>query len=167
MDLLAAPYVAAALLLVVAGVAKAMEPLPLARALRIAGFPVRGPLLTPLVRVGAVVEAVVGGAAVVAPSLLTAALLTASYAAFTAFVLRALRSGSPLATCGCFGGADTPPTAVHALTTAGLAVVAGVAAVSPTGLDLTPALLVMVAVLAYLVYLVLAVLPLVSRRATR
>ena len=167
MDLLAAPYVAAALLLVVAGVAKAMEPLPLARALRVSGIPVSGRLLTPLVRVGAVLEALVGGAAVVAPSLVSAALLAASYAAFTAFVVRALRSGSPLATCGCFGAADTPPTAVHALTTAGLAAVAAVVATSPAELALTPALLVLIAVLAYLVYLVLAVLPLVSRRATR
>ncbi len=167
MDLLAAPYVAAALLLVVAGVAKAMEPLPLARALRIAGFPVRGPALSPLVRIGATAEAVIGGAAVVAPHLITAALLAASYAAFTAFVVRALRSGSPLATCGCFGGADTPPTAVHAVVTAALAAVAVVVALSPTGLALTPALLVLIGVLAYLVYLTLAVLPLVSRRATR
>lgn len=167
MDLLAAPYVAAALLLVVAGVAKAMEPLPLARALRVAGFPVRGRLLTPLVRVGAALEALIGGVAVVAPSAVTAGLVAASYAVFTVFVVRALRSGSPLATCGCFGGSDTPPTVVHAVVTAALAAIAVGVATSPAGLVLSPALIVLVGVLAYLLYLALAVLPLISRRATR
>jgi len=167
MHLLAAPYLAAALLLVVAGVAKAMDPLPLARALRLAGVPLRGPLLSPLVRVGAAAEALIGAAAVVLPGPLTAAAVALSYAGFTAFVLRALRSGSPLATCGCFGATDTPPSRLHAAVTATLAAMAWVVAVQPGDLVLGPALLVVVGVLTYLIYLVLAVLPLVAVRAAR
>ena len=167
MDLLAAPYVAAALLLVVAGVAKALDPVPLARALSLAGLPARGPLLTPFVRVGAVAEAVVGGAAVVAPSAVTAGLVSASYLGFSVFVLRALRSGSPLASCGCFGSVDTPPTVTHVVTTGALATVAAVVVARPDGLVLTLPLLAVIGVLAYGVYLLLAVLPLVSPRAVR
>ncbi len=167
MHLLAAPYLAAALLLVVAGVAKAMDPVPLARALRLAGFPVRGPLLTPLVRAGAVVEAAIGGAAVVWPGTLTASAVALSYAGFTVFVLRALRGGSPLATCGCFGSTATPPSRMHVAVNATLTAIVGVAALRPSALDLDLALLLVVGVLAYLVYLVLAVLPLVPARAAR
>lgn len=167
MDLLAAPYLAAALLLVVAGVAKAMDPLPLARALRLAGVPLRGPVLTPFVRVGALAEAGIGGAAVVWPGTLTATAIALSYAGFTLFVLRALRRGSPLATCGCFGATDTPPSRTHVAVTATLAGMAGAVAVSPGDLVLGPALLAVIGVLGYLLYVVLAVLPLAQTRPVR
>lgn len=167
MDLLAAPYLAAGLLLVVAGVAKTREPLSLTRALRSAGVPVRAPLLARVVRVLAAVEALVGVAALVHPSLVTAGLVALSYAGFTAFVVRALAAGSPLASCGCFGKVDTPPTPGHATVTALLAVVAALVAARPIeGAPGLP-LLAVTAVLAYLLYLALAVLPLVSRRALR
>jgi hypothetical protein len=167
MDPLAAPYLAAGLLLVAAGIAKTREPLSLTRALRSAGVPVRAPLLARWVRVLAALEAAVGLAAVGHPSAVTAALVAASYAGFTAFVLRALVSGSPLASCGCFGKADTPPTAGHAVVTAVLAVCAGLVAARPFGPVPGVALVVVTAVLAYLLYVALAVLPLVSRRALR
>ena len=165
MHLLAAPYLAAALLLVVAGVAKALDPLPLARALRTAGVPVRGPVLTPLVRVGAIAEAVIGASAVLQPGRFPALAVALSYAGFTAFVLRALRSGSPLASCGCFGKTDTPPTRAHVLVTGALSATALAVVVSPQGPPMGLALLVVTAVLAYLTYLVLAVLPLRSASA--
>ena len=44
-----------------------------------------------------------------------------SYLAFTAFVITARLKGGVLASCGCFGKADTPPTWLHAAVTAGLA----------------------------------------------
>ena len=166
MDVVAAPYLAAALLLVVAGVAKALDPLSLVRALRSAGLAVRAPLLSRFVRVAAVFEAAVGAVAVVAPSRTAALAVAASYAGFTLFVLQALRSGSPLASCGCFGKADTPPTRLHALVTGALALAALVAADRP-GVDIGVGLVVVTGVLAYLTYLVLAVLPLVAQRATR
>jgi hypothetical protein len=166
MDVVAAPYLAAALLLVVAGVAKALDPLSLVRALRAAGLTVRAPLLMRFVRVAAVFEAAVGAAAIVAPSRTTALAVAASYAGFTLFVLQALRTGSPLASCGCFGKVDTPPTRLHAIVTGVLAMLALVAAGRP-GVELGLGLLVVTAVLAYLTYLVLAVLPLVTQKATR
>jgi hypothetical protein len=162
MDVVAAPYLAAGLLLVVAGVAKAIDPLPLARALRGAGLTIRGPILTRFVRVSAAGEAVLGGLAVITPSRPVALAVAASYAGFTLFVLRALRSNSPLASCGCFGRSDTPPTRMHTIVTGAFAATALVTAADPTeppGL----ALLFVTGVLAYLTYLVLAVLPLAAK----
>src|SRR5690242_16119216 len=124
MEAATAPYLAAALLLAVAGVAKVREPLSLVRALRAAGLRVRAPLLARWVRSLALVEALVGVVALVRPEPVVAGLVALSYAGFTAFVLRALRSGSPLASCGCFGKVDTPPTPGHAAVTALLAVAA-------------------------------------------
>ena len=166
MDAANVPYLAAALLLVAAGIAKTREPLTLVRALRAAGLTVRAPLLARWVRVLAAAEAGLGAAAVVHPTALLAAAVAASYAGFTLFVVRALRSGSPLASCGCFGRVDTPPTPGHAATTTGLALAAAlVAARPPSSPDAV--LLVVSGVLAYLCYVALAVLPLVSRRALR
>jgi len=166
MEAATAPYLAAALLLAAAGVAKTVAPLSLVRALRAAGLRVRAPLLARWVRLFAAAEAVLGVVAVVRPGPFVAAAVAISYAGFTAFVLRALRSGSPLASCGCFGKTDTPPTPGHAIATAALAVAAVLIAVGPAApLDLP--LAVVSGVLAYLTYLVLAVLPLTSRRALR
>ncbi|MCU1673228.1 MAG: hypothetical protein JWN77_1341 [Frankiales bacterium] len=159
MDVVAAPYLAAALLLVVAGVAKALDPLSLVRALRAAGLGVRAPVLARWVRAFAALEALVGAVAVIAPGRVVALAVAASYAGFTAFVLRALRSGSPLASCGCFGSTDTPPTRTHAVVTGALSALSLVAAGDP-GLSYGVGLFVVTGVLAYLTYLMLAVLPL-------
>lgn len=162
MDLVAAPYLAAALLLVIAGVTKARDPLTLTRALQAAGLRVRGPVLARLVRAGAVLEAGIGVAAVGWPDRALAYLVAASYAGFTLFVLRALRADSPLASCGCFGKADTPPTWTHVVVTAGLTLAALAAPADRLVTDVP--LLVVTGVLAYLTYLTLAVRPLVPRR---
>ncbi|MDX6198636.1 MAG: hypothetical protein QOJ79_1787 [Actinomycetota bacterium] len=166
MEAATAPYLAAALLLVAAGLAKAVEPLSLVRALRAAGVRVRAPLLARWVRGLSAVEALLGVVAVVRPGPLVATAVAISYAGFSAFVLRALRSGSPLASCGCFGKTDTPPTPGHAVATALLAVAALLIAIGPAApLDLP--LVIVSGVLAYVTYVVLAVLPLTSRRALR
>ena len=148
------------------GLAKAVEPLSLVRALRAAGVRVRAPRLMPVVRVGAVLEAGLGALAVVVPSRPVAVAVALSYAGFTFFVVRALRSGSPLASCGCFGSRDTPPTHVHAAVTALLALGAAGYAGSTTA---TPpwgaALIAATSALTYLTYLTLAVLPLVTGQA--
>lgn len=164
MEAASAPYLAGALLLVAAGVAKTLDPLSLVRALRAAGLRVRAPLLARWVRVAAVLEALLGAVAVVHSTRPIGLLVALSYAGFTAFVLRALRSGSPLASCGCFGKTDTPPTPGHVVATALLALSA-VLVGSSGSLDLP--VVVVSAVLAYVTYLALAVLPLVSRRALR
>ena len=53
------------------------------------------------------------------------ALVAASYLAFAAFVVAALRRGTMLGSCGCFGREDTPPHWSHValnLALAGIAV---------------------------------------------
>lgn len=166
MEAATASYLAAALLLVAAGVAKAVKPLSLVRALRAAGLHVRAPLLARWVRALSALEAALGVVAVARPGPLVAAAVAISYAGFTAFVLRALRGGSPLASCGCFGKTDTPPTPLHAVATGVLAMAAALVAIGPAA-SLDVPLGVVSAVLAYLTYMMLAVLPLTSRRTLR
>ena len=162
MDALAGPYLASAALLVAAGGAKLLDPLPLVRALRSVGLPAP----RPLVRAGALAELVLGLLAIVTGSAAAAAGVAASYAVFTAFVLVALRRGGVLASCGCFGKADTPPTRTHVAVTGAFALVAAAVTLSPLGdlgsvLSDSPALplLVTTAAVAVTAYLVLALLP--------
>jgi len=165
-DALAGPFLAAALLLVAAGGAKLADPLPLVRALRSA----RLPAPVGAVRGVAGVEVALGLAAVATGARAAAVGVGLSYAAFTGFVLLARHRGGVLASCGCFGKADTPPTTTHVVVTAALSAVAAVVAVRPLGpvpelLAGSPmgglALIVATAAVAATAYLVLAVLPLV------
>ena len=167
---LAGPYVAAAALLVLAGVPKVRDPMPLVRALRSAGWPSgRG-----LVRLVAVVETAIGLLALAVPSRPTGLLLAMSYAVFTVFVVVALRRGGVLASCGCFGKADTPPGLPHAvLTGAAVLVGLGVAASPPADAwgDLTLTggigILLLAGTIAFLAWQVMAVLPSVTPAAVR
>jgi hypothetical protein len=135
MSLAAGPFLIAAALLAAAGVLKTARPGDTANALHAVGLP-GTPLL---VRAGGVAEAVVGVAALVTGSAVSAGLLAVSYAAFAVFVITALRRGTPLASCGCFGKADTPPTLLHAVVNAG-AVAAGVAVALDPGVGLVDVL---------------------------
>lgn len=167
-------YLAACLLLVAAGVAKAWRPADTARGL--AGT-VRLPVavLRPLVRAGAAAEAVLGVVGLVRPGPLTAGLVAASYAAFAVFVAAVLVRGGPLASCGCFSRPDTPATRLHVVVDLVLAAAAAAVALdAPSGtlgslLAGQPwhgvPLVLLGALCAYLAYLALAVLPLVG--ATR
>ena len=169
-DLLAGPFLAAGGLLVVAGLPKLRDPLPLVRALRTTGLPAPGPL----VRLLALAEVALGVTAVVAPSRGTAALVAVAYAGFTAFVALAVRRGGVLASCGCFGRPDTPPTRAHLALTAGATATAAALAVSPPGAGVwsaatpaTAALAGFAVLLGALAYLVLAVLPTTTVAAVR
>jgi hypothetical protein len=171
MDALAGPFLACAALLVVAGGGKLRAPLPLARALRLAGLPVR----VAHVRLGAALEVLIGTAAIVTGSSAAAAGVAVSYAVFTGFVLLGLRRGGTLSACGCFGTADTPPTWTHVAVTAAAAAVAAGVAVRPLGplpalLAGSPGLglplLVTTAAVAVTGYVVLAVLPLLAAART-
>ena len=173
MDALAGPYLASAALLVAAGVAKVRDPLPLMRALVSAGVPSR-PALSPVVRTGAAAEVALGLVAIGTGSRLAAAGVALSYLAFTGFVLLVLRRGGVLSSCGCFGKADTPPTATHVALTGALAAVAAGVAARPIGPlpDLLAAspwnglpLLLATAAVAATAYLVLALLPTLRVRA--
>jgi hypothetical protein len=172
-QIVAGPYLAAAALLVVAGVPKVADPMPLVRALRSTGLPAG----RPLVRAIALAEVLVGAAALAVPGRGTAALVGLAYVGFTGFVGLALARGGVLESCGCFGKADTPPTRAHLAVTALLALAAGALAVAPpeapvwTAATLTrPATSVLIgfaALLALLAHAVMAVLPLATPAAAR
>ena len=171
-DLLAGPFLAAGGLLVVAGLPKLRDPLPLVRAAardRPSRLRPAGAGCWPLA------EVALGVAAVVAPGRGTAALVAVAYAGFTAFVALALRRGGVLASCGCFGRPDTPadqgPPGPHR----GRDRDGGRARRLPTGGGVwsaaapasTAALAGFAALLGALAYLVLAVLPTTTAAAVR
>ncbi|WP_377644051.1 MauE/DoxX family redox-associated membrane protein [Oryzobacter terrae] len=167
---LVVPYAAAAVLLVVAGAPKVLDPGDLHRAVRSVGMPVG----RTAVRAFALAEVVVGLVALTLPGRATAALLGVLYAGFTAFVVVALGRGGVLSSCGCFGKADTPPTRAHALLTAAAALVGLAVAAAPPGDpwgSLTPAsaggVVALVALVGFLAWQVMAVLPSVDPRAVR
>lgn len=112
-----APYLAATVLLGAAGIFKAVRPADTANALHVAGLPA-GRLI---IRIGAAAEVAVAAAALAAPGPWTGALVAAAYVAFAVYVTVAVRRGWPLASCGCFGRPDTPPTFAHAMLNAGAA----------------------------------------------
>lgn len=123
----AAPFLAATVVLAGAGLAKIRRPEYTARALQAAGWRV-GRLA---VRAGAVVETAVAVGALAWPDPLTGALVAAAYGAFAVFVAVALRRGWALSSCGCFGRPDSRPTYLHAAMNAGAAVGAAWWAAAP------------------------------------
>jgi hypothetical protein len=125
-------YLIGAGLLCVAGVAKAARPDDTARALA-ALVPGTPPLrlVRRIVRVGALAETALGAVAIFFPRPAVAALVALSYVGFFGFVAFARWRGGPLATCGCFGRPDTPPTALHLIID--LVLAAAAVAVGATG----------------------------------
>jgi hypothetical protein len=104
------PLVVATALLGLAGLGKFARPAPTASAMRAMGLPV-----TPLVvRLAAGVEAVIGFSAAATGRRPLVAAAGLSYLAFAGFVGLAIRRGRPIASCGCFGDPDTPPSWLHA-----------------------------------------------------
>jgi uncharacterized protein YjeT (DUF2065 family) len=165
-DPLVSPTLAAALLLVLAGAPKLVNPHDTRRALGSVGLPVPAVV----VRAGGLVEVAIGTLALVQGGTVADGLVAASYLGFTIFVIVALRSGGVIASCGCVGRPDTPPTLAHILVTAAFAVLTGVAAaVGSTGvLTLTTssasttnqvAVIGFAVLLAWLAWLSLAELP--------
>lgn len=174
MDLISGPFAAAALLLAAAGVPKVCDPLSTVRALR----SVRLPASRGAVRLLGVVEVAVGAAAVLLGGPLPAVLVAVHYTAFAGFIVLALRRGGAVASCGCFGARDTPPTLTHLLLDVGAAAVAlAAAATAVPGLATTMAegpwagvpLLAATVTCTWLAYLALTELPAVAaaRRAVR
>jgi methylamine utilization protein MauE len=160
---LAGPFAIAAVLLLIGGALKAVQPGDTARALSA----LRLPSSPVLVRSGAMVEAAIGASALAFGDRLSASLVAVSYGAFGAFVLAAMVRGTPISSCGCFGRPDTPPTAIHVAVDAAAAVTAvGMALGSgprlPDGLSDHPSLailfVVVVAAGAFLVFIVLTTL---------
>jgi hypothetical protein len=140
-------------LLIITGVAKVASPHDVERALvapEMPRFPFAGAVV-------GVVEIVVGAAAFFAPTALLAQGLL--YLGFAGWVLVALRRDVPLASCGCLGKDDTPPTWGHMF----MNVVAGglsLAAAANGPIDMAGglegiAMIVVIAVGVFLAYVIL------------
>jgi hypothetical protein len=132
MPALTAPVLVAAVLLVVAGAAKVVDPTMTVGALRA----LRLPSSPGLVRSGALAEVVIGVLAVAVGGPVWWSLVAASYLAFAAFVVVALRAGAMVGSCGCFGREETPPHPVHVALDLGLAACAAAAVVQGLGAPL-------------------------------
>jgi hypothetical protein len=128
MSALAGPFVVAAAILAVGGGAKLVRPASTAGALAA----LRLPSAPALVRAGGGLEIAIGLGALTVGGSLLAALVALSYLAFAAFVVLALVRRTPIASCGCFGTADTPPTLTHVVVDLSGAAVAGAIALGPT-----------------------------------
>ena len=109
-------FLSAALLLVSGG-AKLADPAPTSGALRGAGFASgRG-----LVYLLGAAELAAGGWSLLAGGTGAGWAVAILYAGFGWFVALAIRRRLPIASCGCFGKIDTPPSTVHLiLNTAGV-----------------------------------------------
>lgn len=128
MPALTAPALVAAALLALAGAQKLLDPTMTVGALRALRWPAN-PLL---VRVGSAAELVLGIVAIAAGGAVAWGLVAASYLAFAAFVATALRHGTMIGSCGCFGRDETPPHRLHVGLDLALAAVAvGMAVASP------------------------------------
>jgi hypothetical protein len=126
---LAGPYLSAACLLVIAAAGKMRRPADLSRALRGLRLPA-GPTVVRFVAAG---EGAIGVWVLASGSAAAAWALAGSYAVFTGVVILAVARGGVLSSCGCFGTADTPPTAVHVAVTAAFAATAAAVALHPVG----------------------------------
>lgn len=121
------PYAAAAVLLLVAGVPKVLDPGPTRRAAEQAGLPSSVAIVVVL----GVAEAVAGGAAVLVGGPLPALAVAAFYLGFAGIVTRALVRGD-VDSCGCFSGDDSPPSVLHVAIDLGLALSALAVAFAPS-----------------------------------
>lgn len=129
---LTAPFVTAAGLLIVSGLAKLRSPHAAAGALIAAGLPVAGrPRAVPgLVRAAALAELALGLAALLAGGRALALGLAVAYAGFAVL---AWRLAGRRAACGCFGAQEAPATRAQALMSLALAGAAALAAAWPAG----------------------------------
>lgn len=116
---------AAAALLVLAGVAKLRQPAEAAASLGSLGLPAS----PALVRAGSLLEVAAGGAALLWPRAAAAA-IALLYLTFTLLVTVQLRRGGRVP-CGCLGAASIPPSRVHLCLNAGCLAVALAAVAAP------------------------------------
>jgi Methylamine utilisation protein MauE len=170
---LAGPFHIAAVLLLVGGAPKVFEPSATAGALGSVGLP----RSETLVRLMGASEAAIGATALTVGGRFAALLVAACYIGFTGFVVAAMARGGAVASCGCFGTDDTPPTAVHLVIDASAAAVAAAAVATPVAgifgaVGVTPLggvpFLALVGIGAWFAYLAMSVLPtVVPRGGTR
>lgn len=123
---LAGPLAVAALVLGVGGAFKLRDPGSTRAMWRVFGVP-RGPALALAIGAG-LVEVVLGGATFLVGGRVLAALTAVAFLAFAVMAEQLVRR--PEATsCGCFGRHSGSTTRLHVVVDAGMAVLAGVAAV--------------------------------------
>lgn len=156
---------ALAILVCAAGIGKLIDPRHTSGALSQMGLPSRWAL----VRVLGVAELAIGAAVVVFAGPVSTVLLAVLYLGFGVFVIAALRSGTPLSSCGCFGRPDTPPSGTHLVVNMAAAAflgpqafgggVAGIGVVVGAGDVMAVPVAMAGVVLAYLLYALLAVRP--------
>jgi hypothetical protein len=157
-----APVLAAAVLLVVAGIGKVRRPSYTVGAVKSVGLRVRARS----VRTLGLGEVATGLAAFLVGGPVPSALIGLSYLGFTGFLVLALRTGGAVSSCGCLGRPDTPPTRIHAAVTAGLCAAALITAAGG-GIDMRQldwsmtdaVLLAFSALVTWLIWLAFAVLP--------
>jgi hypothetical protein len=106
---LTGPALVVAALLALAGAQKVLDPTMTVGALQALRLPA-SPLV---VRIGAAAELALGTAAIGLGGAALWALVAVSYLAFAAVVVAALRRGTMIGSCGCFGREDTPPHWSH------------------------------------------------------
>jgi hypothetical protein len=122
------PFLVAAFVLCVAGVAKLRAPATATRALAVLGLPAR----SGLVRALAAGEVALGLWCVASPGRLAAGAMACLYALFAGL---ALVLGRRQASCGCFGDGEVPASAAQSILSAVLSLVALAAILSvPHGL---------------------------------
>lgn len=122
-------HAAAAVLLVIAGLAKVLHPRPTAEMLGTLGLP-GVPALAAAIGVG---EFALGLLALVVGGPFFAVATGIVYVGFAVVVLRALAVDAP--SCGCFGRDDTPPSWIHVVGDLVFAVASFVAAAGSTPLE--------------------------------
>jgi hypothetical protein len=119
------PYWTAALMLIVAGIPKVVDPTPTALVAQGTGLPSSAVV----VRALGLVELVVGAGAIFLGGPWFAALVGACYLGFAVVVLRGLIRGD-MDSCGCFASDDSPPSPLHVGIDLALALVAAVVTTS-------------------------------------
>jgi hypothetical protein len=129
---LTGPALVAAALLALAGAQKLLDPTMTVGALRGLGLPSSALL----VRVGSALELALGVAAIAVGGAALWWGVSLSYLLFAAFVVVALRRGTMIGSCGCFGREETPPHPSHVVLNVALAAVAGATAVAAPGAPL-------------------------------
>jgi len=154
-------------LLVLAGGLKVKNPAPTSGAMRA----LKLPNSLALVRSLGIAEIVLGIAAAMTGASLLLALVGVAYVAFALVVGLALRAGTDIQSCGCFGQIDMAPSRLHLVVNVALATVAIIGAI--VGLPTLAETLsdqplagvpfaVVTATAVYLMVIVMTVLPMVS-----
>jgi uncharacterized protein YjeT (DUF2065 family) len=162
--LVAGPFFAISLIIVLSGALKLVAPSVAEEALATLGLPVPAQL----VRLIGVAEMALGVAAIVVAGWELAVAVAFAYFCFAVVAETLRRTSDKVASCGCFGSADTPPSLVHTGVNIASIFVAVLAIVWPVD-DIVSVLkdqplgglvfVVFVALVTYLVFLVFTALP--------